>query len=410
MNIQVYGKTDKGRQRKTNEDCFKIHWENDAGDDQVGVFVIADGVAGNYHGEVASQLFCERAVQMVLGATAFARYTFQRDQELRKELLQLLSTTAMHVGHEIHAQAEAQPRYRGMCTTGIILTIVGQGAFLAHAGDSRGYLHRDGIIYRLTEDHTVLNELLKSGTLSAKDAANSPMANFLSRAWGLSPVVEPDTLFIKLEPGDRIILCTDGLHNYLRGKDILAQSKSHGDNESFVDALIDLANAEGGKDNITVVTIQVAKEDHVIAPGKVSLDKQLGTMVNAFLFQGLNEQELMRVMRVTHLVEVPKGTLIIRDGEKGAVFYLVLRGRASIMKGSDELTRIRDGGHFGELALIDDMERSADVIARTDMILMTINRKDLLGLLNDDKILANKLLMNFLLNLSARVRDLSEKK
>lgn len=407
MKIQAFGKTDIGHKRSHNTDNFKIHL-SDRESNGIGIFTIADGGSDHDYSEVASRLFCKRAVELVSEIEAYGQYSIEHDKELRDQLLQIHSKLAAHIGSEIYTEAETDPELRGMSTSGIILVTVDEAAFLAHAGNIRAYLQRKEKIFRLTEDHISQIDLLKIKSASAKETINRRISKVVNRAWGASPSVSPDTLYVKLEPADRIILCTDGLHDKLLGKDILSISKKNESGRDMVDNLIAEANKQNSSDNITALLIEISQDNESRSSTKVELHTQLDHLFKVFLFKDLNKQEIMRLMRVTHLIEVPQNTIIIQEGDIGQDFYIVLKGQASVIKEEEVLTVISAGGHFGELALIDDLQRSATIISKTDMVLLNIKRCDLMRLLKEDSKIGNKLLMNFISNLSTRVRELSE--
>lgn len=413
MRFEAVGLTDTGRERESNQD----HWGMDVvpvpGAEYgavVGIFAIADGVGGRSHGEVASAMFCDEVLRHVSQVAEFTHYTAARDRQLRKSLLQLLQRAASRVGSRIYASAEADDELSGMSTTGIVLVTVDNGAFIAHVGDSRAYLVRGDRIYRLTEDHTVATQLMKEGMIQPEEVDEHVFAHVLTRAFGASPTVDVDTLFVRTSPGDRFVLCTDGLHGHLRGADIHRFARRFEEGPHLAARLIEEANARGGEDNITCVVIDaVGTAEPTTRLDAVELDARIAMMRQLFLFQDLNEQEVMRVLRIAHHRDVAAGELIIRDGAVGHDFYVVLEGTARVTKGGEALTTIGPGGHFGELALIDDVRRSADVEALTPMTVLTIERADLLSMLDDDLRVGHKLLKSFLRNMSGRVRDLSER-
>lgn len=413
MRYEAAGRSDTGRQREENQDNLALHWAPVAGAEDVtpvGIFAVADGVGGRSHGEVASAMFCDEVVRRASELSDFGTYRAERDRELRKKLLRLLDRLVAFVGAEIYRRSESVDHLSGMSTTGITLLAADTGVFLAHVGDSRAYLIRGGKIYRLTEDHTVAMQLLKEGMIRPDEVVDHVFAHVLTRAFGATPHVDVDTLFVRAEPGDRFVLCTDGLHNYFGGADILRFSARFPDRQQLIDELIAEANARGGEDNITALVVDaVPADDEPSAEPTIELDVRLGFLRSLFLFHELNDQEIMRVMRITHQRTLRAGERVIRDGAVGRDFYVVLDGRAAVHKGGKELTTIGPGGHFGELALLGDHPRSADVSALTDMTLLTIERADLLYLLEDELLIGNKLLMSFLRNMSYRVRDLTER-
>lgn len=408
MQVEAYGRRDVGRKRERNEDNLAVTFVH-GGARPVGVFVVADGVGGRASGHLASQMFCDRVIEGLANETGLAGYTVAQDRELRQGVLDRLSARAVEAGAAIYDRQAHDDRIGGMSTTGVVLVTVEQGAFLAHAGDSRAYLLRGDRVFRLTEDHTLGNEMRKRGLIDAADLAGSPVSQVLSRAFGTSPRTEVDTLYVKLEPGDRFVLCSDGAHRYLRGAELLEMSQRVGDREAFVAALVDECNRRGGEDNIAAVAVDVVG-DVARARGRhprVGLRTQIDFMHALFLFRDLDEQELMRLGRICHRKVVQAGTSVICEGEAGDDFYLVLAGRAEVTTGGTRLVTVNPGEHFGEMALLDEPSRSADVRALTEMVLMSIGRADFDRLLREDPTLGNKVLFNLLRFMARRVRSLT---
>ncbi len=414
MRYEAAVASDTGKVRSENQDSYAMEWGKrpSAKGDVVGVFVVADGVGGRLHGDVASKAFCHHMLGRALAVEHWVDYRWEVDREQRKRMLALLDEAFSGAAGDVYRRAQDNHRLSGMATTGVAMVGIERGAFLGHVGDSRAYLLRGPKVFRLTEDHTVANQLVREGVLKAEDAVGHPYAGSLARAIGTAAHVDVDTLFIKVEEGDRFIICSDGLTRYVGGGRLRDFSARYPAAQQLADALVFAANDAGGEDNITVMVVDaVADRAPTRQRGgvkRVGLATQLGFMHDMFLFTALNQQEIMRVMRVGHTVAYKAGDSIIDDGQIGDEMYIVLDGEAVVYKGAEELTTIGPGGHFGELALIEGHARSADVVARTDMQCMVMNREDLFALIREDPNLGTKLLLAFLKNMSARVRGLSE--
>ncbi len=406
MYIKAYGRSDIGRERSNNEDNLKILCPPHP---PVGLFVVADGVGGNKHGEVASRLFVEGVEQRIRAAAdSFARYRIESDREMRDDLLHMLEQIVDQTGLAIYRATQDNPDLEGMATTGVVIVMVEQGVFIAHAGDSRAYLLRGDQTYQLTEDHTLANRFLKDGLINQEDLTHFPFTNVLTRSFGGSPHVDIDTLFVQTEPGDRFVLCSDGLHNYVEGEELLPFSKGCGDGRELVEVLIKEANERGGEDNITVAVVEVTDQQEAAAnPDRVDLETRLRFLQKLFLFQTFTEQELLRVMRIIYTERHARGAVIIQEGAPGNELYVVVDGSVDVTLEGEYLTTIGAGGHFGELALLDNHPRSASILARTDVTLLTIVRDDFNRLVREEHALAVKLLWCFLQNVAGRMRELS---
>lgn len=249
--VRSFGVTDRGKRRPLNEDAFVC-------DDALGLFVVADGVGGHAKGEVASQESVEQICGFVRqGRAAIAGLLKEpgRDDK-RAAVRRLLESAVQSACYMVFGMAELDPAQKGMSTTISALLITGGYGVLAQVGDSRIYRMRGGVGQQLTEDHTLVNYKLKQGMISAAEAKTMKGKNVITRALGHKDHVEVDTSEIEVQPGDRYLLCSDGLHGYLQAgeiEDVLNSTTP----ESAPAAFVKLANDRGGRDNITVVLVFV---------------------------------------------------------------------------------------------------------------------------------------------------------
>jgi protein phosphatase len=227
-------------------------------DDALGLYVVADGVGGHARGEVASG----EAVDQIHGFVSQGRAVIDRfaadpeAAEPKEEARRLLESAVQSACYMVFGLAELDPTQRGMSTTISALLVCGGHAVIAQVGDSRIYRMRGGQGVQLTEDHTLVNYKLKRGLIDAEEARTMKGKNVITRAVGHQDYVEVDTGLLSIEPGDRYLLCSDGLHGYLKDGE-LERFLAGGPLEVAAGALIDLANARGGRDNITVVVVSV---------------------------------------------------------------------------------------------------------------------------------------------------------
>jgi CRP-like cAMP-binding protein len=282
-----------------------------------------------------------------------------------------------------------------MGTTLSAIVIVGSQGFIAHVGDSRIYLARNGHIQQVTEDHTVLNELIKRGKLSREQIDKVQQKNAITRAVGVYERVEVDTLVMELIAGDTLILASDGLHGYLETPEELAPPLAL-EGDASVKALIDLANARGGKDNITTVVVKVGEEGAVDAERAKRLALKRDVLAHMPLFSRLTERELLRVMQAVEVREFADGELVIREGDKGDELFIVLEGRVRVSRGEQTLLDLGPGEHVGEMALIRSVPRSASVHALGAAELIAIRRQDFFEILRKEHEVAVKMLWQFL--------------
>jgi PPM family protein phosphatase len=251
MRITSAGITNVGMKRQNNEDNYLIN-------DEVGVYVCCDGMGGHAGGDYASQI----AVTTVEEVLANIRDEGSADDEASEDQItqEKLKYAIRLAGKRIYERAQADPEFRGMGTTAVILLFRRGMAYLAHVGDSRGYLVRGGQITQRTEDHSWVNEQIKAGLITAETAKHHRFRNIITRSLGFQEEVEIDTQVLKAEPGDMYLLCSDGLTNLVSEEEIRDMLVAKSFQETLRD-LVALANERGGDDNITAVLARVDSVD-----------------------------------------------------------------------------------------------------------------------------------------------------
>jgi serine/threonine protein phosphatase PrpC len=242
--------TDLGRKRKSNEDAFFM-------DDLLGLYVVADGMGGHAAGEVASREAVDTLFGMVKRGIGSLRELVDPVAEKdTRAACRLLESAVQAATYFVYSIAEIDREKSGMGTTISALLIVGDYAITAQVGDSRIYRIHEGAVEQLTEDHTLIAWQLKQGLITQEEAARSPHRNVITRAVGNREYVQVDTRCLPLAEGVRFLLCSDGLHGYLKEDDIPSILGSGGA-AAAVRRFIDLANERGGKDNITAVLVEI---------------------------------------------------------------------------------------------------------------------------------------------------------
>jgi len=227
-------RTDTGKKRRRNEDAYVM---------APPLFAVADGMGGAQAGEVASKL-----AAAALEDTDPGRLT---GPERVASLIQ-------EANRRVHERSSSDPATSGMGTTMTVALVEDGGVVIGHVGDSRAYLVRDGRIEQLTEDHSLVNELLKSGKLSREEAEMHPQRSVITRAVGTDPDVDVDSFTVDAADGDVFLICSDGLTDMIHDEDILAiVERYHDDLERAAKQLVLAANRGGGEDNITVVAFRI---------------------------------------------------------------------------------------------------------------------------------------------------------
>jgi PPM family protein phosphatase len=395
--VSAWAETSVGRVRDHNEDALLV-------DEQLGLYAVADGMGGHAAGEVASALALETVARVVREHQARIERLASDpgSREATRDVQRLLDDAALSACAAVHESGQANEARRGMGTTLSVLLLVGSHGFIAHVGDSRVYLMRGQKSHQLTQDHTLQNELLKRGKLTPMQVAQVKQKNALIRAIGVYASVEVDTLSFDVFPGDRFLLCSDGLHGYLQKEELMPIFD--GQLEQAATRLVALANQRGGHDNITALVVAIGDEH---GEGHTLAQLKLETLRIATLFRFLNYQELVKVANLTGVRQFVADESIFEEGADGDELYVVLKGRVGVYKGSTVIVELGPGEHFGEMALLDRAPRSASVRAIEETKLLTMKRRDFLGIVKHEREMGVKLLWQFLGVFTERLRNTS---
>lgn len=246
-------KSDIGRKRPHNEDCFAV-------DPALGFYVICDGMGGGNAGEIASRMAIEAILAHLKAATTTPTFALigPVDPNLSVATNQLAS--AIRAANEVvHLASWQHAKYAGMGTTVVAIRLTNRYLSIAHVGDSRLYLVRNGAMQSLTSDHSWVAEQVARGYMSEEEAARSPRRNIVTRALGVENTVEIDLSEIPLLNGDLLLLCSDGLTRGVRSQDILQTLELDCDLEARADRLVSMANEAGGDDNVTVLLVAIQR-------------------------------------------------------------------------------------------------------------------------------------------------------
>ena len=254
MKYTSSGKTHPGMKRELNEDNFTIL------EDQ-GVYVVADGMGGHNAGEVASEIAVKTVEDFFLKSSRDEEMTwpYKLDPSLSLDANKLM-VGIKFANRRIYSSSSSNASYAGMGTTVVsILTTETDEIYVSHVGDSRCYCYFDDELRQVTDDHSLVNEYIKAGQITKEQAANFPHKNVIMRALGMKDNVLVDIQKVKVRPGEIYLLCSDGLSDMVKDPDIEKIFSQNMSLDETSQALIDAANANGGKDNITVVLVKVGE-------------------------------------------------------------------------------------------------------------------------------------------------------
>jgi serine/threonine protein phosphatase PrpC len=398
MKHESFGLTDPGRVRQDNQDAILR-------DEEFGLYIVCDGCGGQRSGNVASRMAAQVTdTAMRKHYSALSAFAADPSPTNRSRATATIMAAINAASEKIYKTAQEEPDKAGMGTTIVLLAVMGDQAIVAHAGDSRLYLFRQGALHQLTEDHSLANQYIKMGMMTANQAAKSRSASMITRSVGFQEQAQVDTLHFELVGGDSLLLCSDGLTLYLSDEELAEMLRKTKALQTPLQ-MIDLANTRGGQDNISAVVVQVepAHTDH----GQDVLNR-LKVLQAVPLFRHLAYAELLRVLDLTQIATFATGTRIITEGQASDRIFVSLTGNVDVVKNSRVLTTLPPGSLFGEMGLVDEAPRSADVVAPQGARVMVIPHKEFITLLRRERGLAVKVLWGLSCVLNARLRATSE--
>ncbi len=242
--IKAYAKSDIGKQRDVNQDSYYITQDPLS---KIQLFILADGMGGCNAGEVASK-------QAILCAKNYIENNFDDTPKDKESLIQLVASSLEYANMVVYEKSLEDKNFEGMGTTLEVCLIYNNRAYIGHIGDSRIYRIRKDFIRKLTQDHSYVQKLVQDGTITKEEAEHHPKKNMLMKALGCNAFVEPDVMVKGFQKEDILIICSDGLTNMVSVNDIYKAVKNNF--EIATKELVDLANQNGGIDNITIITIK----------------------------------------------------------------------------------------------------------------------------------------------------------
>ena len=252
MRLACAARTDPGRRRATNEDCYCARPD-------LGLFVVADGMGGHVAGEVAARIAVdevERFIEATAGGAPPGAWPAPPDAAMGTDGNRLTAGLLV-ANRSIADRVGRAEELRGMATTAVAVIVGERGAALAHVGDSRAYLRGSGGLERLTRDHSWVEEQVETGLLTPAAAREHPWRNVVTRALSGVDPVQPDVRDVPLASGDRLLLCSDGLSSVLPDPEIGDVVARDADRQAVCDELVRRVNAGGGPDNVTILVLDI---------------------------------------------------------------------------------------------------------------------------------------------------------
>lgn len=241
--IQAFATSDIGKARQINEDSYFASKP----DDEIQLFIVADGMGGYKGGEIASSMAINSAKNYILS-------NFEKSKIDKETLLSLVKSSSQYANMVVYEKAQKDEELRNMGTTLDVCLIYQNKAFISHIGDSRIYRIRKEFMRKLTKDHSYVQQLVDEGKITKEEGMNHPKKNMLIKALGCTEFIEPDSMIKGFIKGDIILMCTDGLTNMVSEQEIFNILKNNSSEPSKI--LIEKANKNGGLDNITAIVIK----------------------------------------------------------------------------------------------------------------------------------------------------------
>ena len=370
-----YGVTDIGQVRSENEEAFLV-------DDELGLYVVSDGMGGHAAGHVASSTAVE----------AVARYVRDRREELEQQKIEqdnatvlprIVSNAIQEASDVVYRLATSSPGKAGMGCTLTVLLVAGKKACMGHVGDSRLYLKRSSDVHLLSSDHTYAAELVRMGAISAEETQSSRFKNVLSRSVGTQKAVSPDVLVFDILPGDCLLLCSDGLSDYVSDPTVDLRLLGADDPDVAAEQLVAFANKAGGKDDITVVVVAIKQGDEdaeVMLQFARNLHLKLSVLQKVFLFESLALSQLQRVLNITRVETYEPEAVVVADGETWSSLCVLLNGELSVSRGQETPKQLHPSATFGATTLLRSRPARATLTATKSSRLLRIDSEPFLRL------------------------------
>ncbi len=390
MRVRFAARTHRGAVREHNEDNFLI-------DPKLRLFIVADGMGGHRAGEVASAMSVNLFRKLIRRHRDVVEACQAQDNaENRKKLRKLLDDAVLATNHLVLQHSSSHPWLAGMGTTFTGLILAGHHGFLAHVGDSRAYLVREGAANQITQDHTLLNALRSEGKIKALHELRAQFRNAVTRAVGVEPHLEVDVADFEVLPGDRFLLCSDGLYEYLDGDDLAAHIESRKDQscDELVQSMLDLAVQSGGSDNITALWVEAepAEDEEALAQGRRR--ERIRFLADLPLFDGLDDDEIAAVESKMHEWEVRRGDVLDKPGGNTPQVCVLLVGRLGVFLRDEHVDSLRPGTVYGVASMVSRRPSRDEVRALTDCRVLAISNGDMHELLAAPDSLAQRLTWN----------------
>ncbi len=392
--VDAVAVTHTGRKRRVNEDgLLQVPG--------VPLYAVIDGSGGTDAAKIGLDVLRSNTRML---ARKIAAIQNDRKSETRLELGEVFNRVFHEAGRKI-AAFSADNDGPDVSAAMLTATVVDRFAYFAHVGNSRAYLLRGDELWQLTTDHTFAVASLSRGDITPEDFERSPFKYTLTQALGPSAHMDVEFAEVWLQPGDILMMCTDGLTKVVDDQqicEILASASSKEASRSLIQAAL----AAGGPDNVSVVVIDIEADEQQSTTSTADIAE---TLREVFLFKELTEPDRMMIAPYLEEVFYESGEAICTEGELGDSFFVVIEGEVKVTRKTTYLTTIGEGGNFGELALIGSGRRTASVTATKHTRLFQLSRERFMQLIKGKPSMASRLMMPLVVRVSTRLNDVTER-
>ena len=382
--------------RNDNSECWAI-------DPAGSFFVLASGIGEN--AETACRCVCEDVIKLLIPhRSQIESLAADMRPDSRQMLMSSLCGAMIQAERSMIELGEKTPKYKGMASTADLLFLANGSVYINHVGNSRVYLLRGDTGQQLTIDHTVY-EYFRAQGKREEDISCAAYKNRLIRALGMSGGAEIDTLQLDLRQGDRIVMCSAGVHQCFQNPTHLAQLYRTMDPQRAAEFLVNYALEHGCENHASVICVEIS--DPGMRTASLETESRIMALEQICFFRDLSYQEMLQVMPITFERTVEAGVDIIREGDMGRELYILIEGLCEVTNGGVRIAQLEVGSSFGELSLVDSQPRSATVTSLEKSRMLVIRASDF-ERLTVSGALAVKLLWNVTHELSERLRHSSE--
>ncbi len=396
MKIRHFAVTHPGKRRQESEDSYLV-------DEELNLYLVSDGQTHPF-GKACSELACN-LVRDYIGARAslLEKHRQHPTPENRLAISEMIRSAVQQASVSVSAQAENNPERKGVFATLALALVNGGHLFTPAIGDSRAYGVRDGKFYPRTQDHTLRAAMLADKRPS-EEVEKVPFRDNLYAAIGYQYTrlnVEVRPVF----PGERILLCTDGLSDYFPSAEFESAFATH-PSPRLAQALQDHALTSGGKDNITALVLEFQEESQKRPSPDKSVPDQLEALRSAVIFRHLDDASLERLLSLTHVRTYQPDEVIMTKGMFNTEMYILLQGTARIDVGTPGAGYLEGkGAILGEMSLFDPAPVSAHVTAKDRTTVLVLNQFSLFEAMRKDPLFAARFELGLLQAVIQRLRD-----